>query len=212
MEDGKFFVKYARKTIENFFENSDAMMEEDKYEDVSTDVDEKILRKFSNKSGVFVTLETYPEHELRGCIGFPEPIFPLMDGLRKASLYAAFEDPRFEPLCAEELNKITIEVTILTPPELIKANPIEYEKHIEIGRDGLIVRKGARSGLLLPQVAVEWKWNKKEFLENTCMKAGLNAKDYLSTDTKLYKFQGIIFSEISPNGEVVEKKFKSCKK
>lgn len=209
LDDGKFFVMYARKTIESFFENCGKTTEEYM---PNIDVDEKILRKFSDKSGVFVTLETYPEHELRGCIGFPEPIFPLINGLRKASLYAAFDDPRFEPLQPEELNKITIEVTILTPPELIKANSSEYEKHIEIGRDGLIVRKGARSGLLLPQVPVEWKWNKEEFLEETCMKAGLNPKEYLKKDTKIYKFQGIIFSEISPNGDVVEKKLKSCKK
>jgi len=130
--------------------------------------------------------------------------------LKKASLYAAYEDPRFEPLKKEELSQIIFEVTVLTPPELIKCKPNEYEKFIEIGRDGLIIRRGARSGLLLPQVPVEWNWNKKEFLEETCIKAGLNAQDYLKPDTKVYKFQGIIFTEISPNGDVAEKKLKSC--
>ncbi|CEG11516.1 conserved hypothetical protein [groundwater metagenome] len=202
-EEGKFLVTYARKTIEMSFENKKA-------DEIEWHIDEKILKKFSEKYGVFVTIETYPDHELRGCIGFPEPIFPLIDGLKKASLYAAYEDPRFEPLEKEELSQITFEVTVLTPPELIKCKPNEYEKFIEIGRDGLIVRKGARSGLLLPQVPVEWNWNKKEFLEETCMKAGLNANDYLKQDTKVYKFQGIIFTEISPNGDVAEKKLKSC--
>jgi len=161
LEDGKFFVKFARKTVEDFFKNPNAETEENK---INANVDEKILRKFSDKSGVFVTLKTYPENELRGCIGFPEPVFPLIDGLRKASLYAAFEDPRFEPLNKEELPNITFEVTVLTPPQLIEASPAEYEKHIEIGKDGLIIRRGARSGLLLPQVPVEQHWNKKEFL------------------------------------------------
>ncbi len=203
LEEGKFLVTYARKTVEKAFENK-------KDEEIEKYIDEEILKKFSEKYGVFVTLETYPEHELRGCIGFPEPIFTLMEGLKNASLYAAYEDPRFEPLEKEELSQITFEVTVLTPPELIKCKPNEYEKFIEIGRNGLIVRKGARSGLLLPQVPVEWNWNKKEFLEETCMKAGLNAKDYLKQDTKVYKFQGIIFTEISPNGEIDEKKLKSC--
>ncbi len=203
LEDGKFLVKYARKTVEKAFENKEV-------DEIEESIDEEILKKFSEKCGVFVTLETYPEHELRGCIGFPEPVFPLMEGLKKASLYAAYEDPRFEPLEKKELSQITFEVTVLTPPELIKCKPNEYEKFIEIGRDGLIVRKGARSGLLLPQVPVEWNWNKKEFLEETCMKAGLNARDYLKQDTTVYKFRGIIFSEISPNGEVVEKKLKTC--
>ncbi len=203
LEEGKFLVTYARKTVEKAFENKKA-------DEIEEDTDEEILKKFSEKYGVFVTLETYPEHELRGCIGFPKPVFPLIEGLKKASLYAAYEDPRFEPLEKEELDKITFEVTVLTPPELIKCKPGEYEKFIETGRDGLIVRKGARSGLLLPQVPVEWNWNKKEFLEETCMKAGLNARDYLKQDTEIYKFQGIIFTEISPNGDVVEKKLKSC--
>jgi len=198
LDEGKFLVKFARRTIEESFRG---VKEESK---------EKIPEKFFEKSGVFVTLETYPSHELRGCIGFPEPVFPLIEGVKKAALYAAFEDPRFYPLREDELNKITVEVTILTPPELIKSRPEDYENHIEIGRDGLIVRKGFYSGLLLPQVPVEWKWDKKEFLEETCIKAGLNRKAYLDPETKVYKFQGIIFTEISPNGEIVEKKLKSC--
>lgn len=206
LEDGNFFVAYARKTIEKTFKNI-TDKEDENVENVG-----EISKKFSEKYGVFVTLETYPNHELRGCIGFPEPVFPLIDGLKKAALYAAYKDPRFNPLIEEELDNIVVEVTILTPPELIKASPNEYEKFIEIGRDGLIVRKGMRSGLLLPQVPVEWNWKKREFLEKTCMKAGLNAQDYLKQDTKVYKFQGIIFSEISPNGEIVEKKLKSGEK
>lgn len=198
LEEGKFFVSYARKVVENSFK--------DKPEEIK--IDEKILKKFSDKSGVFVTIERYPSRELRGCIGFPEPIFPLIKGLKKAALYAAYEDPRFEPLRKEELPYVTFEVTVLTPPELIECKPDEYEKFIEIGRDGLIVRKGGRSGLLLPQVPVEWNWNKKEFLEETCIKAGLNPHEYLNPDTKVYKFQGIIFTEVSPKGEIVEKKLK----
>ncbi|OQX19562.1 MAG: hypothetical protein BWK75_05505, partial [Candidatus Altiarchaeales archaeon A3] len=71
LEDGKFLVKYARKTVEKAFENKEV-------DEIEESIDEEILKKFSEKCGVFVTLETYPEHELRGCIGFPEPVFPLM--------------------------------------------------------------------------------------------------------------------------------------
>lgn len=201
LNDGNFLVKFARKVIEKAFLNEDLKIEKE------------IFEKYNEKSGVFVTLEEYPSKELRGCIGYVEPLFPLIYAVKDAALQAAFNDPRFPPLEKEELNRITIEVTVLTKPVLIEDEPENYEKHIEIGRDGLIIEKGFYKGVLLPQVPVEFGWNKRKFLEHTCIKAGLSHNAYKNKETKVYKFQGKIFSEISPYGEVIIKdlKDKSCK-
>ncbi|MFN3527690.1 MAG: TIGR00296 family protein [Candidatus Altarchaeaceae archaeon] len=201
LDDGKFLVKFAREVIEKKFLNEEVKIERE------------IFEKYKEKSGIFVTIEEYPSKELRGCIGYIEPIFPLIYALKEAAIQAGFNDPRFLPLEKEELNNVVIEVTVLTKPELIKDNPENYEKHIEIGRDGLIVERKFHKGVLLPQVPIEWNWNKKEFLEHTCLKAGLNHNAYKDKETKVYKFQGKIFSEISPNGDVIIKDLKnrSCK-
>ena len=115
-------------------------------------------------------------------------------------------DPRFLPLVEGELDKIIIEVTVLTKPELIEVNrPKEYLSAIEIGRDGLIVEQGFYKGLLLPQVPVEQGWGKEEFLSNTCMKAGLLTDAWFDDQTKIYKFSGQIFTEIEPKGKIEEK-------
>lgn len=152
--------------------------------------------------GVFVTLNKHGE--LRGCIGFPEGVFPLSDGVIKAARAAAFEDPRFMPVSKDELKDISIEVSVLSKPMKMDAKKeTDYLKEIRVGRDGLIVRGKYDSGLLLPQVAVEYKWDCKTFLEQTCVKAGLPCdywKDLLNC--VIYKFSGQVFSEASPKGEV----------
>ncbi len=86
--------------------------------------------------------------------------------------------------------------------------PKHYVKEVEIGKDGLIVERGYRKGLLLPQVPVEWKWKVDEFLSHTCVKAGLLPDAWLEEGTKIYKFSAEIFSEVEPHGEIVEKKLK----
>lgn len=198
LSDGEYLVKFARKIIEGYYERK------------NVEIDREIYKKYSEKRGVFVTIETYPEKELRGCIGYSEPIFPLIEAIKDVALQAALNDPRFPPLEKEELNNVIIEVTVLTPPQLIEAPQKNYEDFIEIGKDGLIVEKGFNKGLLLPQVPVEWNWNKKEFLQQACIKAGLPKDAYLDKTTKIYKFQGKIFSEVSPNGKVIIREFKSC--
>ncbi len=158
----------------------------------------KYPKPLGEKRGVFVTLHTWPERQLRGCIGFPEPVMPLIKAIIDSACAAA-EDPRFPPVQANELDRIVVEVSILTKPELIKAeNPEDYPKQIKIGTDGLIVRKGMFSGLLLPQVAVEWNFSEEEFLSHTCQKAGLPDTEWLEPDTKIYKFRSEIFSEKEP--------------
>lgn len=191
-EDGKKLVKLARETIKDFFKERELKIKE---------------TKFKEKRGVFVTINTFPDHKLRGCIGYPYPVLPLGEALQKASFSAAFEDIRFPPLQESELDKVIFEVSVLTKPELIKVNnPKEYVKKIKIGRDGLIIEQGFNSGLLLPQVPLEFKpeWDAKTFLEQTCIKAGLLPDAWLDERTKIYKFQAQIFSEKSPNGKVIQ--------
>jgi uncharacterized protein (TIGR00296 family) len=148
---------------------------------------------FAEKRGVFVTLKD--QGDLRGCIGFPYPVLPLGDAIRDAAVAAAVEDPRFPPVTPSELPSLELEVTVLTVPELLACLPIERPERIEIGRHGLIVRGMGTSGLLLPQVPVEWNWNAAEFLHHTCMKAGLPAKCWQNPSVELYTFEGQIFSE-----------------
>jgi uncharacterized protein (TIGR00296 family) len=144
--------------------------------------------------GVFVTLNK--SGELRGCIGYPEPVMPLLNALIDASISAATRDPRFNPLTSGELDEIHVEVSVLTKPEIIEVkNPSEYVENVKIGDDGLIIEMGPYKGLLLPHVATEWNWSTEEFLSNTCMKAGLSPDCWLSGEARIYKFGSQIFEE-----------------
>ena len=121
-----------------------------------------------------------------------------------AAISAATQDIRFNPVTADELDKIIFEVTVLTPPVEIKVEqPSEYLKQIQVGRDGLIVENSYSSGLLLPQVPTEYGWNVEEFLEYKCQKAGLEKDAWKDKDTKISRFQGVIFKEESPNGTII---------
>lgn len=150
--------------------------------------------KYMAKSGVFVTLKK--QGKLRGCIGYVEPVFPLIEAVENAALASAFEDPRFPVLQESEVRDIKIEVSVLSEPKQIISNsPKGYPDEIKVGVDGLIVKRGFHSGLLLPQVAVEQRWDAKEFLSNTCVKAMLPPDAWLDSGTKVYKFQCQIFEE-----------------
>ena len=192
IEDGKKAVIFAREVIESYIKK-DAIISSD------------FKGIFEKKQGVFVTLHTYPENTLRGCIGIPLPVMSLQEAIAE-SARSATRDPRFNPLRENELNNIVIEITILTIPEIIKVNePKDYLLNIKIGKDGLIVENGFYKGLLLPQVPIEQRWNNKEFLSQTCMKAGLPPDAWLNEKTKISKFSGQIFKEEEPKGEIVEK-------
>jgi uncharacterized protein (TIGR00296 family) len=194
IEDGKLAIKIARTTIKHHIKKQ-------------TIPEFKFPAKFKENSGVFVTINRYPEHSLRGCIGYPEPQFPLIESIIDSAKNASTRDPRFPPVNVKELDKIIIEVSILTPPKLIKAEkPADYVKQVTIGEDGLIIEKGLARGLLLPQVPVEWNWNVRDFLSQTCVKAGLLADCWFDKETKIYKFSAEIFSETEPNGKIVRKK------
>ena len=181
--DGVLLIKIARMAVTEFLSNGKRMKLESE--------DEK---KFSFNSGVFVTLNN--ADGLRGCIGFPMPDKKLSHGIIDAAIAAATEDPRFSPVKANELNDIVFEVTVLTPPVEITVNdPMEYLEKIKVGRDGLIISNSFSSGLLLPQVPVEYGWNVEEFLQHTCEKAGLEKDVWKNEKVKIEKFEGIVYKE-----------------
>jgi uncharacterized protein (TIGR00296 family) len=122
---------------------------------------------------------------------------------KRIAISAATKDPRFEPIVKEDLPNIIFELSILTEPSEIKVNnPTEYPNHITIGRHGLIIRWKYGSGLLLPQVPVELKWDIDEYLANLCFKAGASPDAWLMPDSKLYKFEAIVYKELEPWGKV----------
>ena len=188
--DGKELVIMARTAVTELLKNNSKIS------------DSKFDSKFDFKSGVFVTLNK--KNSLRGCIGYPIPVKRLSNGLMDAAIAAATEDPRFPPVNPNELDDVTFEVTVLTPPIEIKVNnPQEYLSIIKVGRDGIIVENSFTSGLLLPQVAKEYDWNVEEFLCHTCEKAGLDKNAWKVNSTKISKFEGIIFKEELPHGDIV---------
>ena len=140
-------------------------------------------------SGAFVTLKKHGQ--LRGCIGTLECRRPLAEEIARAAVSAAREDPRFEPVRASELDDLDIEVSVLGPLEEI--DPRDPDA-IVIGRHGLVVEQGRRRGLLLPQVAPEWGWDRDTFLAHTCTKAGLPA-DAWQTGAKVYRFDAEVFGD-----------------
>lgn len=140
-------------------------------------------------AGAFVSL--HKDGELRGCIGHVEADEPLGRVVSRCAVAAATEDPRFPPVGAAEVAGLAIELSILGPLESI-AGPHE----IEIGRHGLVVAQGHRRGLLLPQVATEWKWAAEEFLAHTCHKAGLS-RDAWKRGAQLWRFEAEVFGESS---------------
>lgn len=140
-------------------------------------------------SGAFVTLRSQ-EHELRGCIGSIYAEQPLWKAVVQNALNAAFRDPRFLPLSSAEWPEISIEISVMSP--IVEVGSVE---EIVPGRDGLIIRAGNRAGLLLPQVATEYGWDRETFLAQTCRKAGLPTDAWRSPETRIERFSAEVFSE-----------------
>ncbi len=175
-EEKKELLNIARKTLESY-------LKEGKIPDFKV-----TSSKLQEKYGVFVTLEKYGE--LRGCIGYIEGFKPLYEGVIDNAINAALRDPRFPPVTYKELKEIKIEITILSPLKKIKDL-----NEIQVGKHGLFIKKGIYQGLLLPQVAVEYHWDRETFLRHTCLKAGLPPESYKDKDTEIYIFEGLIISE-----------------
>lgn len=145
--------------------------------------------RFDQWCGVFVTLKKHGE--LRGCIGLIRGVEPLKTALPDMAIAAATQDPRFPKVKAAELGDLEIEISVLSPMQQVKS-----VDEIVVGRDGLFLQLDNRSGLLLPQVPVEWNWTLAEYLDNLCHKAGLPTGSHLQADARLMKFSAEIFSEI----------------
>jgi uncharacterized protein (TIGR00296 family) len=196
-EEGEFLVNLARKAVEHCLKTRQSLR-----------VPEGLSKKMLEPCGTFVTINTVKkgEKELRGCIGFPYPTTPLAEAVIDSAINAATQDPRFSSMSMKELDQVVFEVSVLTPPEKLKAkNPKDYCSEVKVGEDGLIVEKGVYKGLLLPQVPVEWGWDAQEFLCQCCNKAGLLSDYWLRDGTKVYKFQALIFEEETPRGKIVRK-------
>ncbi len=191
-EDGELAVKTAREVIEAKVKGGS-----------TPEID--LPDKFDREMGVFVTLNRHPSEELRGCIGYPEPVYKLKKAVVKAARNAT-EDPRFPPMGEDELGQMIVEVTLLTPPEEIQVDErSKLPDKIVCGEDGLIISRGMNKGLLLPQVPVEQGWDEEQFLAHTCRKAGLPPDSWKDESCTIQKFQGQIFREKAPNGDIEER-------
>lgn len=142
--------------------------------------------KLRESFGVFVTLTK--NGQLRGCIGNVQGSGEVWRSVWEMAGAAAFSDPRFPPLKPEEFDELEWEISVLSPIE-----PCRDVNEIVVGRHGLIVQRGPHSGLLLPQVPVEWGWNREQFLRQVCVKAGLAENSWNKAGTNLYWFEAEIF-------------------
>jgi AmmeMemoRadiSam system protein A len=166
----------------------DKWTEEKKYPSEKDMLLYTITPNLEQKAGVFVSLHKLGE--LRGCIGYVTGTTTIVQAVIENTINAASKDSRFPPVEMEETQMVDIEISVMTPLTLVK--DIET---IEVGKDGLVIEKGFHKGLLLPQVAVEWGWDKYEFLESACRKAGLPLDAYEKKDVKIFRFRAQICSE-----------------
>lgn len=143
-------------------------------------------------SGAFVTLSK--QGELRGCIGYTDAHKPLAETVSEVAVKAALEDPRFAPVTDDELDDVVVEVSVLSPLQ-----KISHIDEVEVGKHGLVVERGYCRGLLLPQVAEEYHWDREAFLKYTARKAGLPADAWKDAETVIYIFTAEIFREETQN-------------
>jgi len=185
-EEKKLFIKLARNEIEKHLGINRTQISEEELRDYPI--------FFTKDYGSFVTLHI--GENLRGCIGYIQPITILHNQIRMCAKAAAFEDPRFYPLTREEYPNISVEISLLSPIE--RVNSLD---EIKVGRDGLIVQHSIFQGLLLPQVATENNWTKEEFLSHTCLKAGLPSDCWKRNDVIIKKFSAYVFDEKELKGD-----------
>ncbi|MCL2214793.1 MAG: AmmeMemoRadiSam system protein A [Treponema sp.] len=185
-QEQKILLSQARETIKAELERRRPSYE-------SNNDEESKIGSSSNvytPCGAFVSLHIEPGHSLRGCIGRMAANFPLIETVRIMSKEAAFGDPRFPPVRKEELSVLHIEISALSP-FVICHDPAS----VKVGVHGLYLICKGRSGVLLPQVPVEQGWNRDEYLDYICVKAGLPPDSYKARDAQLYTFTAIVFGE-----------------
>lgn len=177
IEHKKTLIKIARQSIINAINGRNIP-------------DYKINDKtLNNAGGVFVTLHDN-KGSLRGCIGNIISERPLWETVRNMALESALRDPRFPPVSPRQLDDINIEISVLSP-----LKKIENLHEIEVGKHGLFIKKDFYQGLLLPQVATEYGWNRIQFLEQTCYKAGLSSNCYRQKNCEIFIFSAVVFGE-----------------
>ena len=177
-EEKATLLRIARTTIESQVRGERAS---------DVEVRSDVLRE---RRGAFVTLHL--QGELRGCIGYVEAYKPLCETIREMAGAAAFRDPRFLPVTEEEVPKLEIEISVLSP-----LREIHDVEEIEVGVHGIVIERGRRHGLLLPQVATEYGWDRETFLEHTCVKAGLARNAWQDRGTRIRIFSAEVFGEES---------------
>ena len=178
--DGQKIIQLARDSIITKFSNSNPEV--------------KGLDHLTDTQGIFVTL--HKNGELRGCVGYIESEKSLKDSITEIARSAAFRDSRFDPVTVDEMKEIVLEVSILSIPAQIKiTKPEDYIDFIKIGQHGLILQNGMHSGLLLPQVPIEQKWDEKEFLTYLGIKAGIGPDAWKEKNTKIFAFEAQVFHE-----------------
>ena len=175
-EEKIYLLSLARTTISHYLDSQNLPS--------AQPVSDKLKEKF----GVFVTLHKHGQ--LRGCIGYIEGIAPLYQAVVEMAKSAAFNDPRFNPVVKKEIPDLEIEISVLSSLKKVKD-----VKEIQVGKHGIIIQQGFQRGLLLPQVATEWGWNREEFLEQTCHKAGLPADAWKDPSSEIFIFSAEIFNE-----------------
>jgi len=177
-EEQELCLKLARQSLEHYY-RSHQLLEPD----VAT-----MPENLREKHGCFVTLKK--EEQLRGCIGRIVGDMPLYKTIVEYAVHAAIDDPRFRAVTADELRSLDIEVSVMTPLERVTS-----VNDIQVGRDGLLIKMGFNQGLLLPQVATEYGWDRDTFLAHTCRKAGLPMDAHKSPQAEVYRFSAQVFGE-----------------
>jgi len=201
IKQGEFLVRLSRDSIKYYIENL-----------VPLRPPKIIPDDLKKPKGAFCTLLSFPEGELRGCIGTIFPEKSLLETVIEVSA-SSTQDPRFFPVHPTELERLTVEVTVLSDLEKISVTEArDYLKQIVIGQDGLFIKKGYNSAVFLPQVPIEQGWDVKTYLCELCRKSGMDRDAWIVSPVEIYKFQAQIFSESSPGGNVFEKVLKAASK
>ncbi|MEM2007126.1 MAG: TIGR00296 family protein [Sulfolobales archaeon] len=194
LDDGILLVRTARRAVEEYLQSGRVIEPPD------------VGGVLQARGMSFTTIRRISEGEykLRGCIGYLSPVEPLIRNVITTALAAALEDPRFEPVSADELDQLVFEVSVLSVPRDMESTGRERAREVVIGRDGLVAEYRVYKGVLLPEVPIEYCWDEETFLSETCVKAGMSPDCWLSEKVRIKKFTARVFKETSPRGSVVE--------
>ena len=177
-EEKKFLLELARKTLEAYARSGRG---------VSLPRETELGPNLKSRCGAFVSLHKLGE--LRGCIGIFEGRGALYETIGEMAVSAGWQDPRFPPLAERELKDLEIEISVLTPLRPARA------EEVQVGKHGIYITRGHCHGVLLPQVATEYGWDRETFLEHTCLKAGLPPEAWKEPGTKIEIFSAEVFNE-----------------